>query len=164
MTWIAQNPSTLMVSMAYDLYNTTKAGDLPRMGSGALGIDQQVWSDLIALTRNRCTALNIPQNQGTLKGLCIWGSVIAAKFLTHRFAFGSVRVVRIDAAGDHYFVVYRSQQNVGICDITCNQFGAADWIVGWLKDVKGASQKIKIGNENLYKGYQVGAASSTFVI
>jgi hypothetical protein len=164
MTWTAENPSTIMVSMAYDLYNKTKAGDLPQAGGGAWGIDQTVWSALIALTRTNCTALRIPQIDGSLKGLCIWGSVVAAKFLVHRFAYASVRVVRINSAGDHYFAVIKNQKNVGICDITCNQFGGPDWIAGWVKDVKGPAQKVIIGTENLYKGYQVGAGSSTFVV
>src|SRR5471032_3098135 len=130
MTWEVENPPSMMVEMAYNLFNTTRASDLPAP-SGAWGIDDTVWAALIALTRTNCKALKIPVTSGAqLKGMCIWASVVAAKFYVHKFAYIDSRVIRVKGASDHYFVSVRGRATAGICDITCNQFGGPDVIAG----------------------------------
>lgn len=164
MAWQVENPPSMMVEMAYDLYNTTKSSDLPDP-VGAWGIDDSVWAALIELTRTRCRALHIPVTSGDqLKGMCIWASVVAAKFYVHKFAYIDSRVIRVRSTSDHYFVSIRGQGISGICDITCNQFGGPNYIRGALKDTKGPAQKVKIAGSSLYDAYVLGANSSLFVI
>ena len=166
MAWNVQNPDALQSQMAFELYNKTPANLFPGP-VGQWGIDPTVWTALIALTRQRCTALGIPQITGSLKGLCIWGSVIAAKFYTLKFAHTS-RVIRVKASegGDHYFVVIRNTPKPVIADITCNQFNPApDYYTGTLSDIKAGSHAVKIaGGGSLYEAYAAGVASGTFVL
>ena len=164
MAWKVENPDPLMVERACALYNAAGAADFP-MPAGPWGINDQVWAALIALMQAKCRTLNIPVTSGTgLKGMCIWGSVIAAKFYVLKFAYIDSRVIRVHGASDHYFVSVRGAAQSGICDITCNQFGGPDFIAGSLKDVKGPAQKVKVGNLSLYDAYALGAGSSTFVL
>jgi hypothetical protein len=164
MPWIVENPPSLMVEMACELFNSTRASELPA-AVGAWGINDRVWGELIKLTTDKCNALRIPVPGGNhLKGMCIWASVVTAKFYTHRFAYFSSRVVRVHSSGDHYFVRVKTAATSGICDITCNQFGGPNFIVGSLADVKGAAQKVMVGGASLYDAYALGAASGKFVI
>lgn len=164
MPWTVENPPALMVEQAAALYNAARAPEFPAP-AGLWGIDDQVWKALIALMTAKCRTLSIPIAPNGLKGMCIWGSVIAAKFYVLKFAYIDSRVVRVRAtASDHYFVVVKGGTQTGICDITCNQFGAPDFIAGTLKDVKGPAQKVKVGNLSLDDAYALGAQSSTFVV
>lgn len=153
-----------MVEMACDLFNKTKSSDLPQP-SGSWGVDATVWAALIALTKANCQALNIPVTNGTeLKGMCIWASVVAAKFYIHRFAYIDSRVIRVRESSDHYFVSVRGRPANGICDITCNQFGGPDFIAGSLGNVKGVAQKVAFSQGTLYDAYALGTTSSVFVL
>ncbi len=164
MTWQVENPPSLMVELACNLFNTTKSSDLPAP-SGAWGINDAVWAALIDLTRTKCKALKIPVTTGeNLKGMCIWASVVAAKFYVHNFAYIDTRVIRVRDVSDHYFVAVKGRRQAGICDITCNQFGGPNFIAGSLADVRGAAQKVKIGGLSLHDAYALGANSNTFVI
>jgi len=164
MSWIVENPPPLMVQNAFALYNATGATEFPAP-VGPWGINDQVWNALIALMTAKCRTLSIPIAPNSLKGMCIWGSVIAAKFYVLKFAYIDSHVIRVrGTASDHYFVVVKGGAQTGICDITCNQFGAPDFIAGTLKDVKGSAQKVKVGNLSLYDAYALGAQSSTFVV
>ena len=166
MAWTVENPPTLMCEQASALFNAARAPEFPDPSGASWGINDQVWKALIALMTAKCKDLSIPiAPSGGLKGMCIWGSVIAAKFYVLKFAYIDSRVIRVRAtASDHYFVVVKGGAQTGICDITCNQFGAPDFIAGPLKDVKGQAQKVKVGNLSLYDAYALGAQSSTFVV
>jgi hypothetical protein len=164
MSWIVENPMSLMVEQACALYNATKPSELPRP-SGPWGIDAQAWSTLIELMQGKCRQLNIPVTNGGLKGMCIWGSVIAAKFYVTRLAWIDTHVVRVRASADHYFAVVRGGGRVGVCDITCNQFGAPDFIAGSLDEVMGVAQKVVIkGGGSLYEAYQAGVGADIVVL
>jgi hypothetical protein len=164
MTWIVENPMSLMVEQACALYNATKPAELPRP-AGPWGIDAQVWSVLVELTQGKCRQLKIPIANGGLKGMCLWGSVVAAKFYVTRLAWIDTHVVRVRGSADHYFAVMRGGGRKGVCDITCNQFGAPDFIAGSLHDVKGVAQKTVIrGGGSLYDAYRAGADASTVVL
>ncbi|WP_341675100.1 hypothetical protein [Niveibacterium sp. SC-1] len=163
MTWKVKNPSSSMIEMACDLFNRTKASDLPAP-SGMWGLDAAVWKALIDLTYTNCKALGIPTTNGGLKGMCIWGSVVTAKFYVHKFAYINSRVIRVEGVGDHYFVSVKGATQAGICDVTCNQFGAPDFIAGSLTDVKGQAQKVQAGGGSLYGAYALGAGSDVFVL
>lgn len=165
MPWIVENPLTMYVEMSYSLFNATKASDLPAP-EGHWGINNRVWNNLIDLTRTNCAALNIPmQAQRTdLKGLCIWASVVAAKFYVHKFRFTHSHVVRVKASSDHYFVVAANHVGTVICDITCNQFGGPDFIVGTLRDIASVAKGVKVGGLRLYDAYALGARTKTFVV
>jgi|GEM_PF-5884253 len=163
MAWKVENPSAGMVEMAYALFNTTKSSDLPTP-IGTWGINDPVWNALIDLTYANCKALGIPTTNGGLKGMCIWASVVAAKFYVHKYAYIDSRVIRVQAGADHYFVSVRGKGQSGICDITCNQFAGPKYIAGALSDVKGPAKKVLTGGQNLYDAYALGAASDVFVI
>lgn len=165
MAWMVARPDAVMVEMACALYNATSAAELPAP-VGPWGIDDRVWKELIDLTKANCETLGIRVPAGNdLKGMCIWASVVAAKFYVHRFAYIDSRVFRVRYKGDHYFVVVRgSRVPTGICDITCNQFGGPNYIAGTLKDVKGPAQKVAAGGSNLYEAYSLAASSEAFVM
>ena len=164
MTWKVEKPNSIMVDMACSLFNATRASDLPD-SMGAWGINNNVWQSLIDLTYRNCRALSIPVTPKGLQGMCIWASVVAAKFYVHKFAYINSRVIRVNDGGDHYFVSVRSHAVAGICDITCNQFGGPDFITGSLRDVKGPAQRVKNkGGASLYDAYVLGASTSTFVL
>lgn len=167
---VAENPEPLYTRMAYDLYNSTKSNLLPKP-SGPYGIDGGVWKDLIALTRNRCENLKIPLPGGTaMTGLCIWASVVATKFFVMRNGLLDSHTVRVrkTATGkgsDHYFVVAKDGPSQVICDITCNQFfGAPDYIVGKLGDIKGTARRFGAFDGTLYDAYAVGASGGIYVV
>lgn len=162
MSWKVENPQTLMVEQAYNLFNNTPASELP-IPSGLWGIDDVVWQALLDLTEAKCNKIKVPLIKGSLKGWCIWASVVAAKFYAHKFRYGA-HVVRVCDAGDHYFAVLKSGAKVGICDITCNQFAGPNYIAGWLADIKGTAKRVKVGTNSLYDAYALGARSETFVV
>ncbi|WP_209427176.1 hypothetical protein [Pararhodobacter sp. SW119] len=170
---VAEKPDTVFTQMALDLYNTTRSSDLPAKGAGPYGIDNAVWGNLITLTRAKCQQLGVNVPPGTaMTGLCIWASVVATKFFVMRNSALTSRTVRVrkTAAGkgsDHYFVVAKDGANVVICDVTCNQFGAPDYIVGRLNDIKGTAKRFTAFDGTLYEAYSVGAAGAaagTFVV
>jgi hypothetical protein len=165
MTWTVQNPGSLMVEQACALYNATQPRELPRP-SGHWGIDAQVWSTLIELTQGKCRQLGIPvRRDNDLKGMCLWASAIVARFYVSRLARIDTHVVRVNAAADHYFAVVRGGGQAGICDITCNQFGAPDFIAGSLGDVHGVAQKVMVkGGGSLYDAYVTGAGAGIVVL
>ncbi|MGB3242957.1 MAG: hypothetical protein WBB25_00365 [Sulfitobacter sp.] len=170
MAAMVKNPTPLYIGEAYGLFNATNAGSLPA-ASGKYGIDDGVWADLITLTKAKCGEKNIPVPSGTtMNGLCIWASVVAAKFLVHRNHRISSHVVRVvhktgTAGADHYFAVAGDPGARIICDITCSQFtGAPDYLVGTLDEVKGAANKIVAFGGTLYQAYQAGAAYKEFVV
>lgn len=125
---------------------------------------------MIKLTRTNCAALKIgvPAKGAPLNGMCIWASVVAAKFYVHKFAYIDSRVVRVhgDSGADHYFVSVRGHATTGICDITCNQFtGGPNFIVGSLADVGGESPNVTTKSGlRIYDAYVMGADSSVLVI
>jgi hypothetical protein len=165
MTWTVQKPDSLMVEQACALYNATQPRELPKP-AGAWGIDAQVWSTLIELMQGKCRQLGIPvRRDNDLKGMSLWGSVIAARFYVSRFAWIDTHVVRVNASADHYFAVVRGGGRAGICDITCDQFGAPDFVAGSLNDVHGVAQKVMVkGGGSLYDAYQTGVGSSIVVL
>lgn len=163
MTWTVVNPPSIQVEMACNLYNITKPADLPAT-KGQWGIDAHVWKALIDLTYANCKTLGIPTTSSGLKGMCIWASVVAAKFYVHKFAYIDTRVIRVQAKADHYFVSIRRQPENGICDITCNQFGGPDYLTGTLSEVHGMAQQVQISGQTLFDAYQLGSSSDTCVI
>src|SRR5215467_5735250 len=106
MSWVVENPPALLVEQAFALYNNVRATELPG-AVGTWGLDSNVWDLLITLTESKCKELKIPLSDRTksLKGWCIWASVIATKFYVHRFAYIDSHVVRVRSTADHYFVV-----------------------------------------------------------
>ncbi len=165
-----ENPSQSLIDFAYQLYNATRAGDLPD-ASGQNGVDAGVRDALLDLTRARCADLGIPVPQPPMMtGMCIWASVVAAKFLVHkRFLTGAkvVRVVRRGHGGgsDHYVAVGGPSDARIICDITCNQFtGAPDLLVGTLPQIKSGSNTVVALSSTLYGVYKAAAAADRFVV
>ncbi len=164
MSWTVENPNALMVEQACALYNSTRPGELPQP-SGPWGLDEQVWSTLVELTQGKCRQLGIPVTKDGLKGMCLWASAIAAKFYVTRLAYIDTHVVRVNANADHYFAVVRDGSRIGVCDITCNQFGAPPYIAGPLGDVQGVAQKVMIkGGGSLYEAYEMGVGATVFVL
>lgn len=167
---IVENPDTVQTQMASDLYNATPSSDLPALGNGAYGIDNQVWTELIDLTRAKCKQLGIPMLGTSMRGFCIWASVVATKFFVHRNALLTSNTVRVrgtgnGSIGDHYFVVAKDGHQMVICDITSNQFSAApDFIVGRLDAIKGTANRFNAFDGKLYDAYKVGAAARVFVV
>ena len=78
-----ENPDDMLVGIAYQIYNTTKASELPDASGASFGIDDNVWTNLINLTRAKCNTINpgmFPSSNGSLGGACIYASVVAVKF------------------------------------------------------------------------------------
>jgi hypothetical protein len=46
-----ENPSDILVGIAYQIYNATKASELPDVSGTSFGIDDNVWTNLIDLER-----------------------------------------------------------------------------------------------------------------
>lgn len=169
-----ENPSNILVGIAYQIYNSTKASDLPDVSGTSFGIDDNVWTNLIDLTREKCKTINpsmFPARNDSLGGACIYASVVATKFFAHKNSQFNSHVVRIysDSGKDHYFVVASDgSKDKIICDITTNQFTAApNYIVGRLSTIKGQAKKYDFstdGSKKLYDAYALGAGASTFVI
>jgi len=159
--------TTAVSQAAMMLYNATGAGDLPAASGAAYGLDAGVHGQLIELTRAKCQQNSIPLPGGAnLQGLCIWASVVAAKFMRHRAMHYTANVVRVKGAGtgDHYFVVASTGVDKVICDITCSQFGGPDFIVGTLAETRAASQTVQAMGQTLRHAYAAGAASTIFVV
>lgn len=166
MTLLVENPVPLLVETSYALYNSVKNADLPA-ASGHYGIDNQVWTALIALTKAKMAPLGIPV-PSQMNGLCIWASVVACKFFVLRNHIQKSHVYRVrNTAGgaDHYFVIADDGGTKVAADITCGQFKAGpDYLVGRLSDISGAAKKIHAVNAKLSDAYAAGAAAKTYVV
>lgn len=160
MGWKLESAPALITAACKVLYNEVMATDLPETSGAGWGINEDVWGELITLTRGTMKGLGYPlPAEGDWKGLCVYASVIAKKFLVHHHAWQDTTVVRLHGGkSDHYFVVVRNAKQVGICDITCGQFNAAThYLVSWLSDVKGTANKIDAGGNKLYDAYKKAA-------
>ena len=168
MAWKIETTSSLLQGSAFTLFNHTKVQLLPQP-AGAHGINDQVWRDLIALTRSQYrAALGVDlAASDNLKGACIYASVIAAKFYRHQLGYKFTRVIHVGGASDHYFAVAHNDRGAPlIADITSKQFpGAPDYIVGRLSEIKDIAKRVKVTNgPSLYEAYVLGARTDHFLM
>ena len=163
MTIQVKNPDTMFVQKAYELYNVLRRGDLPT-GAGKYRIDDTAWSALIDVTRQRLGEVLPGQVPRESKGLCIWASVIAAKYFVLRNHIFDARVVRVQGKGDHYFVVAQFGGPAIICDLTCDQFGGPNYMVGTLAELKPTARQVLALGSNLYDIYKLGTKAQEFVV
>lgn len=162
-----QNPSTFFVQRAYELYNSVRNADLPQKAGVKYGIDDSTWTKLIETTKAKLLDMAkgdknlVPRDEN---GLCIYASVVAAKFFVLRNHILDTHVVRVDGKSDHYYAVAAFGGPPIICDLTCRQFGGPKYFVGTLAELKPSAKQVQAMGSNLYEIYKLGTQTRQFVV
>lgn len=171
MGWELQEPSELLKSSCEILYNSIKPADLPTAADGTWGINQDVVDKLNTLAYTKMKEKKFPLPPGKhpegawFKGMCLYSSTVAKKFLYLKKSFESARVVKMNTGGsDHYFVVIWQSKGkgvTGIVDITCKQFNdELTFVADGLDQAKGKVSGVKVDGLDLSEAYAK-ALSST---
>jgi hypothetical protein len=164
MAWKLGEPAKIFQEFCKILYDSIKDDELPESAGGTWGIDQDVADKLNILAYTKMKELKFPLPPGDypegvwLKGMCIYSSTVAKRFLFHRKSYESARVVKMDAdTSDHYFVVIWQSEGkglTGIVDITCKQFSdQLTFIADGLDQAKGKVSGVKASNLDLSLAY-----------